>query len=47
MDTSSDFYGMDKNAQGQDPWIADNDLLLGINVMDIFSGFIPLPEPPQ
>ncbi|KAH6893264.1 hypothetical protein B0T10DRAFT_537020 [Thelonectria olida] len=47
IDTSSDFYGMDKNAQGQDPWIADNDLLLGINVMDIFSGFIPLPELPQ
>lgn len=36
---------MDRNIPSQDSWIADNDLLLGINVMDIFSGFVPIPEP--
>lgn len=42
---SSGFYPMDRNIPSQDSWIADNDLLLGINVMDIFSGFVPIPEP--
>ncbi|KAH7008414.1 hypothetical protein EDB80DRAFT_716495 [Ilyonectria destructans] len=42
---SSGFYSMDRNIPSQDSWIAENDLLLGINVMDIFSGFVPIPEP--
>ncbi|KAH7165896.1 hypothetical protein EDB81DRAFT_780638 [Dactylonectria macrodidyma] len=38
------FYSMDRNVPSQDSWIAEDDLLLGINVMDIFSGFAPIPE---
>ncbi|KPM43985.1 hypothetical protein AK830_g2504 [Neonectria ditissima] len=42
---SGSFYAMDKDMLSQDSWIPENDLLLGINVMDIFNGYIPLPEP--
>ncbi|KAK7403637.1 hypothetical protein QQX98_010602 [Neonectria punicea] len=38
------FYAVDKDMPVQDSWIPDSDLLLGINVMDIFSGFVPPPE---
>ncbi|CAM1504843.1 Fc.00g024340.m01.CDS01 [Cosmosporella sp. VM-42] len=45
FDTNNGLYSLEQNTPYQVPWTQEDDLFLGINVMDIFGGFSTIPDP--